>query len=124
MNFQIQAPIAPPGEHRVAFVRCEEVKEGKYGRPALRWIFQVQDGPYRGHELIRVTGYDPRLGTSLGELLQSLYGSELKEGETVDPVNDLRGQLFEVFAIPGEGGGGLLQTIRPVTLSDDQPTVF
>jgi len=87
---------------------------GLYKSPAYRWVFAVQGGPHTGTELVKITGTDPRLGTSLGDLLCQLYGRELQQGDSVDPAVDLAGRTFIAFAVPGDSGNGsILQTVRP-----------
>lgn len=110
--FTMKTRIAPPGQHRVALTAVEETT-GQYGGPALKWVFAVRGGPHAGTELVKITGTDPRLGSTLGDLLCGLYGRSLVPGETVDPAADLAGREFDAFAVPGNGTGAVLQTIRP-----------
>jgi hypothetical protein len=115
MEFTLKARIAPPGQHRVILTGVEETT-GQFGGPAFRWVFTVQEGPHAGTELIKVTGTEPRLGTSLGDLLGQLYCRELRQGETLDPIADLLGKPFVAFAIPGShSNGAVIQTIRPAS---------
>jgi hypothetical protein len=111
--FTLRTRLAPPGQHRAVLASIEETT-GKFGGPAYRWVFTVKGGPNDGTELVKVTGTEARLGSSLGDLLQQLYHRELRQGETVDPVADLIGKEFLVFAVPGnDGSGAVIQTIRP-----------
>lgn len=62
-----------------------------------------------------MTGDQARLGTSLGDFLAQMYERDLKAGEPVDPVRDLVGRRFQVFAVPGPNGdGAVIQTVKPV----------
>ncbi len=105
--------IGPPGRHRVKLDSIQE-SEGKFG-PTLEWRFVIADGPHAGGYFVRTTGQDPTLGTVLGDMLEALYGRRLNEGDQIDPVADLVGQEFELFAVPGSGSGGVFQSVRPVS---------
>lgn len=114
MAFLVKNRIAPPGTHVAELVGVEEVV-GQYGKPALRWVFAVRGPDHAGQELVKVTGDQARLGTSLGDFLAQLYGRELRTGEAVDPLRDLVGQRFQVFAVPGANGdGAVIQTVKPL----------
>ena len=113
MAFTMEQKIGPPGKHKAMLSEVQFVN-GQFG-PACRWVFAISDGPSHGMELLKLTGVDPRLGTNLGDLLASLYGRELRKGDTVDPASDLVGKSFEVFATPGSNGSGaVIQTVRPI----------
>ncbi len=105
--------IGPPGRHRV---RLDAITEGtgKFG-PTLEWHFVIAGGLHAGCYFVRTTGQDLTLGTVLGDMLEALYGRRLSEGDQIDPVVDLVGQEFELFAVPGSGSGGVFQSVRPVS---------
>jgi hypothetical protein len=115
MAFTVKKQLAGPGQHRAVLVAMEEV-EGRYG-PACLWTFRVQGGASDGLELLKTTGMNLRLGSSLADLVGALYGRELREGEALDLAGDLLGRVYEVFAIPRAGGRATVQKVRPIPAS-------
>jgi hypothetical protein len=83
---------------------------GRYNTPALRFTFTVTAGPHAGAEVVKTTGAELRPGTQLGDLL----GRELRVDESVNLAN-LAGREFDAFAVPSQSGGGVPQTVRPVS---------
>jgi hypothetical protein len=114
MSFVLKTRLAPAGRRRAVLMGFEEI-DGPYSRPALRWTWRVEGGAHDGLELVKVTGTEFRLGTALGDLLEALYGRVLKEGDAVDLAADLVGKAFDVFAVPGQGSGAVVQTIKPAS---------
>ena len=112
MQMKVKNRIAPPGRHRVVLAAVEETT-GQFNSPALRFLFAVVGGPHAGTELVKTTGAELRLGTQLGDLVGQLLGRELRPDESVN-LAELLGREFDAFAVPGNGGGGVVQTVRPV----------
>jgi hypothetical protein len=112
---KVGARIAPPGRHVVRLADLEEIP-GQFNKPCWRWTFEVIDGPHAGSRLVKTTGAvngGVAPGSSLGDLLESLLGRRLVEGEAID-LDQLMAQRYQVFAVPsGTASGGRLTTIRP-----------
>jgi hypothetical protein len=110
---RVQDRIGSPGTHRVRLDSVLEITNA-IGL-AFQWIFRVVDGePDAGCVFTVITGREMRGGTSLGDLLDSLYGRKLAAGELVDPIGDFVDAEFQLVAKRAlRSSGGVFHAIRP-----------
>lgn len=120
MKMSVKSALAPPGQHTTTLDRIEPTETcfgaSKRWVEGWRWVFRVVSGDHADTELSVVTGREMRLGNRLGELINQMYGRTIQPGEEIDPIADLVGHRFDVFAIPaGDGDGAIISKVTPIT---------
>jgi hypothetical protein len=96
----------PVGNYTGRFGGVEDVlanPEKKFG-PGIRWKFTIDDGPYCGQSVSRVTAPAPTFKNSCGKMLAGLVGRALSQDEQVDSDTFLGRRYMLVVAAGQEGG--------------------
>lgn len=93
----------PVGGYRTKFLRVEEAEGSPQYGPALRWCFEVTDGPMTGKLATALTGRKFTTKTNAGKLLSQLQGRPLEKSQTVD-LNQFVGQSYAVNVTETESG--------------------
>ena len=85
MHLIMGGHIGPAGIHHVRLSGLPAEIENEIGA-AYQWTWEIVNGPFKGQIFTRVTGRTLMGGTSLGDLLDMLYGRKLQEGDAIDIV--------------------------------------
>ena len=91
--FTKQRAFASTGRHQAVLHDITEVA-GNFGRPALQFVWYTDDGC----QIRQTTGTTAAKGTSLGDLLDQLVGSEVPVDGKVEPL-DLIGKRYEILVV-------------------------
>lgn len=100
----------PVGGYRTKFLRVEESEGSPQYGPALRWCFEVTDGPMAGKLATALTGRKFTTKTNAGKLLSQLQGEPLEKGQTVD-LSKFVGQVFTVNVVETESSSTKVDSV-------------
>lgn len=100
----------PVGGYRTKFLRVEEAEGSPQYGPALRWCFEVTDGPMAGKLATALTGTKFTSKTNAGKMLSQLQGKPLEKGQTVD-LSQYVGQVFAANVIATESGSTKVDSV-------------
>jgi len=100
----------PVGGYRTKFVRVEEAEGSPQYGPALRWCFEITDGPFTGKLATALTGQKFSAKTNAGKLLSQLQGKVLEQGQTVD-LSQFMGQVYAANVIATESGSTKVDSV-------------
>ncbi len=100
----------PTGGYRTKFLRVEEAEGSPQYGPALRWCFEVTEGPLAGKLATALTGRKFATKTNAGKLLSQLQGKPLEKGETVD-LSQFVGKVFAVNVVDTESGSTKVESV-------------
>lgn len=93
----------PVGGYRTKFLRLEEAEGSPQYGPALRWCFEIVEGPLTGKLATALTGQRFTAKSNAGKLLSQLQGKPLENGQTVE-LSQFVGAAFFVNVVATESG--------------------
>jgi len=101
ITLRAMAPLVPPGVgYRCRFEKLEQI-DGCYGRPALHWVFRVDEGQHRGKVIVRITGLIPASNNACGKMVRVVTGEDAREGVEYN----IEAYIGCRFAVNVHGGG-------------------
>src|SRR5262245_45071650 len=77
-------------------------KDGKPMQPGMEWQFRIEEGPYKGRVVSRITSREPTTKNICGRLLDGLVGRTVPTGEDVDDSNYV-GKPYQIVVSPNPG---------------------
>jgi hypothetical protein len=94
----------PVGQYEARFVGVEDTNHDEYG-PGVAWKFEITSGIHKGQQTSRVTSPEPTRKNSCGNMIRSLAGGRVDEGEMID-VDQFIGRKYLITVGENSTGTG------------------